>query len=157
MKYGPEDIQNLVGTQNWEKALGAMCARRYRAKLKLKKKNKVNCYVVAQYYCIVYICVINVFVVSPCILVSHINNLKKWLFYIYLLTTITRALYQSSEKGMSLLFTCPQLTVEESSLLAAAARMRLLSTAHVMQYFYQIESYHSSLSCGLFQCTLMEL
>ena len=41
---------------------------------------------------------------------------------------------------MSLLFTCPQLTVEESSLLAAAARMRLLSTAHVMQYFYQIES-----------------
>ena len=68
----------------------------------------------------------------PCILVSQINKLKKWLFYIYLLTTITKALYQSSEKGMSLLFTCPQLTVEESSLLAAAARMWLLSTAHVM-------------------------
>ena len=46
----------------------------------------------------------------PCILVSHINKLKKWLFYIDLLTTITKALYQSSEKGMSLLFTCPQLT-----------------------------------------------
>ena len=72
-----------------------------------------------------YICVINVFVVSSCILVSHINKLKKWLFYIYLLTTITKALYQSSKKDMSLLFTCPQLTVEESSLLAAAARMLL--------------------------------
>ena len=59
-----------------------------------------------------------------------INKLKKWLFYIYLLTTITKALYQPSEKGMSLLFTCPQLT-EESSL-AAAARMRLLTTAHIM-------------------------
>ena len=59
-----------------------------------------------------------------CILISHINKLKKWLFYIYLLTTITKALYQPSEKGMSLLFTCPQLTVE-SSLLAAAARMLL--------------------------------
>ena len=56
---------------------------------------------------------------------------------------------------MSLLFTCPQLTVEESSLLAAAAaRMWLLSTAHVMQYFYQIESYHTSLSCGLFSMHL---
>ena len=60
----------------------------------------------------------------------HINKLKKWLFYIYLLTTITKALYQPSEKGMSLLFTCPQLT-EESSL-AAAVRMRLLTTAHIM-------------------------
>ena len=46
----------------------------------------------------------------PCILVKRINKLKKWLFYIYLLNTITKALYQSSEKGMSLLFTCPQLT-----------------------------------------------
>ena len=72
----------------------------------------------------------------------HINKLKKRLFYIYLLTTITKALYQPSEKGMSLLFTCPQLT-EESSL-AAAARMRL----HTLCNFYQIESYHSSLSCG---------
>ena len=86
----------------------------------------------------------------PCILVNHINKLKKWLFYIYLLNTITKALYQSSEKGMSLPFTCPQLTEESSSLLAAAARMQLLSTAHIMQYFYQIESYHSALSCGLF-------
>ena len=85
----------------------------------------------------------------PCILVSHINKLKKWLFHIYLLNTITKVLYQSSEKGMSLLFTCPELTEEESSLLAAAARMQLLSTAHIMQYFYQIESYHSSSSCGL--------
>ena len=58
----------------------------------------------------------------------HINKLKKWLFYIYLLTTITKALYQPSEKGMSLLFTCPQLT-EESSL-AAAARTLL----HVIQF-----------------------
>ena len=82
-------------------------------------------------YCL-YIHIINVFVVSSCILVSCINKLKKWLFYIYLLTTITKALYQSSEKGMSLLFTCPQLTVEESLLLAAAARMWLLSTAHIM-------------------------
>ena len=61
----------------------------------------------------------------PCILVSHISKLKKWLFYIYLLTTITKALYQSSEEGMSLLFTCPQLTAEESSLLVAAVRMWL--------------------------------
>ena len=60
----------------------------------------------------------------------HINKLKKWLFYIYLLTTITKALYQSSEKGMSLLFTCLQLT-EESSL-TAAARMWLLTTACIM-------------------------
>ena len=67
----------------------------------------------------------------PCILVNRINKLKKWLFYIYLLNTITKALYQSSEKGMSLLFTCPQLTAEESSLLAAAARMRMRA-AHVM-------------------------
>ena len=59
----------------------------------------------------------------------HINKLKKWLFYIYLLTTITKALYQPSEKGMSLLFTCPQLT--EKSSLAAAART-WLHTAHVM-------------------------
>ena len=73
---------------------------------------------------------------------SRINKLKKRLFYIYLLTTITKALYQPSEKGMSLLFTCPQLT-EESSL-AAAARTRL----HTLCNFYQIESYHSSLSCG---------
>ena len=58
---------------------------------------------------------------------SQINKLKKWLFYIYLLTSITKALYQSSEQSMSLLFTCPQLT-EESSLLAAAARTLL----HVM-------------------------
>ena len=61
---------------------------------------------------------------------SQINKLKKWLFYIYLLTTITNALYQPSEKGMFLLFTCPQLT-EESSL-AAAAGMHLHTTAHVM-------------------------
>ena len=81
--------------------------------------------------CIVYIHIINVFVVSSCILVSRIYKLKKWLFYIYLLTTITKALYQSSEKGMSLLFTYPQLTEERSSLLVAAARMWLLSTAHV--------------------------
>ena len=107
----------------------------------------MNCYALLY---VVHICIINVFVVSSCILVSHINKLKKWIFYIYLLTTITKALYQSSEKGMSLLFTCPQLTVEESSLLAAAARMWLLSTAPIMQYFYQIESYHSSSSCGLF-------
>ena len=73
---------------------------------------------------------------------SCINKLKKRLFYIYLLTTITKALYQPSEKGMSLLFTCPQLT-EESSL-AAAARMHL----HTLCNFYQIESYHSSSSCG---------
>ena len=106
------------------------------------------------YYILSIFHVINVFVVSSCILVSHINKLKKWIFYIYLLTTITKALYQSSEKGMSLLFTCPQLTVEESLLLAAAARMWLLSTAHVMQYFYQIESYHSSSSCGLFSMHL---
>ena len=98
--------------------------------------------------------IINVFVVSSYILVSSTNKLKKWIFHIYLLTTITKALYQSSEKGMSLLFTCPQLTVEESSLLAAAARTRLLSTAHIMQYFYQIESYHSSSSCGLFSMHL---
>ena len=84
------------------------------------------------YCCIVNIRVIIVIVVSSCILVSRINKLKKWLFYIYLLTTITKALYQSSEKGMSLLFTCPQLTEERNSLLASAARMRLLSTTHVM-------------------------
>ena len=77
---------------------------------------------------VVNIHIIIVIVVSSCILVSHINKLKKWLFYIYLLTTITKALYQSSEKGMSLLFTCPQLTEERSSLLAAAARMLL----HIM-------------------------
>ena len=85
------------------------------------------------HYCVLSIfTIIIVFVVSSCILVSHINKLKKWIFYIYLLTTITKALYQSSEKGMSILFTCPQLTVEESSLLVAAARMWLLSTAHIM-------------------------
>ena len=84
------------------------------------------------YCCIVNIRVIIVIVVSSCILVSRINKLKKWLFYIYLLTTITKALYQSSEKGMSLLFICPQLTEERNSLLAAAARTWLLSTAHVM-------------------------
>ena len=67
----------------------------------------------------------------PCILVSHTNKLKKWLFYIYLLNTITKALYQSSDKGMSLLFTCPQLTAEESSLLVAAARTQM-HAAHVM-------------------------
>ena len=72
--------------------------------------------------CIVNIHVIIVLVVSSCILVSRINKLKKWLFYSYLLTTITKALYQSS-----------------------AARMLL----HIMQ-FYQIESYHSSSSCGPF-------
>ena len=86
-------------------------------------------YLLESIYCVFYnICVIIVIVVSSCILVSRINKLKKWLFYIYLLTTITKALYQSSEKGMSLLFTCPQLTEEKSSLLAAAARMLL----HVM-------------------------
>ena len=85
------------------------------------------------HYCVLSIfALLLYFVVSSCILVSHINKLKKWIFYIYLLTTITKALYQSSEKGMSILFTCPQLTVEESSLLVAAARMQLLSTAHVM-------------------------
>ena len=103
------------------------------------------------HYCILSIYhIINVFIVSSLYSCKSYNKLKKWLFYIYLLNTITKALYQSSEKGMSLLFTCPQLTAEESSLQAAAARMQLLSTAHIMQYFYQIESYHSSSSCGLF-------
>ena len=92
--------------------------------------NRYLCVVVnAHYYC--------------SFMYSHINKLKKQLFYIYLLTTITKALYQPSEKGMSLLFTCPQLT-EESSL-AAAARTRIL---HTLCNFYQIESYHSSSSCG---------
>ena len=40
-----------------------------------------------------------------------------------------KSIVSISEKGMSLLFTCPQLT-EESSL-AAAARMHL-HTAHIM-------------------------
>ena len=96
----------------------------------------IKLWIVMCYYCIVYVRVINVFVVSSCILVSRINKLKKWLFYIYLLTTITKALYQSSEKGMSLLFTCPQLTAEESSLLVAAMCCML----HMLCNFYQIES-----------------
>ena len=107
----------------------------------------MNCYALLYY---LYFTLLMYLLLVPCILVSRTNKLKKWILYIYLLTTITKALYQSSEKGMSLLFTCPQLTAEESSLLAAAARMRLLSTARIMQYFYQIESYHSSSSCGLF-------
>ena len=106
------------------------------------------------YYCIVNVCIINVFIVSSLYSCKSYKQVEEMLFYIYLLNTITKALYQSSEKGMSLLFTCPQLTAEESSLLAAAARMRLLSTVHVMQYFYQIESYHSSSSCGLFSMHL---
>ena len=48
---------------------------------------------------------------------------------------------------MSLLFTYPQLTEESSSLLAAAARM---TAARYVISFYQIESYHSSSSCGLY-------
>ena len=68
----------------------------------------------------------------PCILVKHINKLKKWLFYIYLLNTITKALYQSSEKGMSLLFTCPQLTAEESSLLVAACKNMAACILHTL-------------------------
>ena len=58
-----------------------------------------------------------------------IDEINEWIFKLDLLTTVTKALYQPSEKGMSLLFTCPQLT-EESSL-AAAART-CLHTAHVM-------------------------
>ena len=104
--------------------------------LQLHISNTLNQYALL---CIVYTHIIIVIVVSSCILVSHINKLKKWLFYIYLLTTITKALYQSSEKGMSLLFTCPQLTVEESSLLAAAARtMAALYCTCYAIYFYQI-------------------
>ena len=76
----------------------------------------------------------------PCILVKHINKLKKCLFYIYLLNTITKALYQSSEKGMSLLFTCPQLTAEESSLLVAACKNVAACMLHTLCNFYQIES-----------------
>ena len=75
----------------------------------------VYCCQCSRYYCSFMYC--------------RINKLKKWLFYIYLLTTITKALYQPSEKGMSLLFTCPQLTKESS--LAAAARTRL-HTACIM-------------------------
>ena len=81
---------------------------------------------------IVYCCQCSCYYCS--FMYSQINKLKKWLFYIYLLTTITKALYQPSEKGMSLLFTCPQLT-EESSV-PAAARMCL----HMLCNFYQIES-----------------
>ena len=81
-------------------------------------------------YCL-YFTLLMYLLLVPCILVSHINKLKKWILYIYLLTTITKVLYQSSEKGMSLLFTCPQLTAEESSLLAAAARMQLRA-AYIM-------------------------
>ena len=73
--------------------------------------------------------------------------MKKWLFYIYLLTTITKALYQPSEKGMSLLFTCPQLTKESS--LAAAARMQLHTTDRVNTTVPQVVVH--------FQCKLMEL
>ena len=76
----------------------------------------------------------------PCILVKCINKLKKWLFYIYLLNTITKALYQSSQKGMSLLFTCPQLTAEESSLLVAACKNVASCILHTLCNFYQIES-----------------
>ena len=86
----------------------------------------------------IFVCVVNarVIIVYYCsFMYSRINKLKKWSLhlhlqiYIYLLTTITKALYQPSEKDMSLLFTCPQLT-EESSLAAAARTW--LHTAHIM-------------------------
>ena len=80
-------------------------------------------------YCFVYCQYLRYYCNCCSFMYCRINKLKKWLFYIYLLTTITKALYQPSEKGMSLFFTCPQLT-EESSL--AAARTWLLTTAHVM-------------------------
>ena len=54
------------------------------------------------------------------------TNREDTVWLLYLLTTITKALYQPSEQGTSLPFTCPQLTKESS--LAAAARMLL----HVM-------------------------
>ena len=59
---------------------------------------------------------------------------------LFILTTITKALYQSSEKGMSLLFTCPQLTAEESSLLVAACKNVAACRLHMLCNFYQIES-----------------
>ena len=39
-----------------------------------------------------------------------INKTIEWMKLNYLLTTIQNALYQSSEQGASLLFTCPMLT-----------------------------------------------
>ena len=98
--------------------------------------------------CIVYIRIIIVFVVSSCILVSHTNKLKKWIFYIYLLTTITKALYQSSDCPYSSLV--HSITVEERAhyWAAAAQNVAALYCTHYAIYFYQIESYHSSLSCG---------
>ena len=76
-----------------------------------------------------------------CILVSRINKLKKWLFYIYLLTTITKALYQSSEKGMSLLFTCPQLTGRRKLTTGCCCKnvAALYCTCYAI-YFCQVES-----------------
>ena len=83
---------------------------------------------------------------------SRINKLKKWLFYIYLLTTITKPLYQPSEKGMSLLFTCPQLT-EESSLLAAA-----ITHLHTLCNTLLPDRVNTTVPWVVvhFQCTLME-
>ena len=102
--------------------------------------NSLNCYALLYY---LYFALLMYLLLVPCILASHTNKLKKWILYIYLLTTITKALYQSSEKGMSLLFTCPQLTAEESSLLVATVRMRLHAACcmlHTLYNFYQIES-----------------
>ena len=93
--------------------------------------------VVTRYYCIVNIPVIIVFINSSLYSCDTYTQVKEMVILHLFIEHHYKALYQSSEKGMSLLFTCPQLTVEESSLLAAAARN---VAAHYAIYFCQVES-----------------
>ena len=94
----------------------------------------------SRYYCIVNNCGIVAFINSSLYSCEMYKQVKEMVI-LHLLNTITNTLYQSSEKGMSLLFTCPQLTEELSSVLAACCKKvaAVYCTCYAI-YFCLVES-----------------
>ena len=81
----------------------------------------------------------------------HIDKTKGWMNQTHLLTTITKALFQPSEQGMSLLSTCSTLT-EESSSFFSTGSCKNTPTCHVIS----TRQSHTKLSRAVthFQCNM---
>ena len=90
----------------------------------------------------------NVFIVVPCILVCHTNKLKKQLFYNYLLKHHYKSIVLIIRERHVL--TLHLSTANWRIKLTTGCCCKNAATLHYTHYaiFYQIESYHSSSSCG---------
>ena len=75
------------------------------------------------------------------------DKTKEWMNYKLFIELIQNALSQSSEQGVSLLFTCPMLT---------AVNLAMYSGGCTLCNLNQIESYHNSSKHSPFECKLME-